>query len=313
MADADLDVPVDASAATDRDSWLELIAEIAKEEGSFQTLGPCHWALMVEDGRTLAVSFETIYTARARQGQMPLLHHIAAEMGWSHLCLIAEGPTWFRDPAIYAYFDRLVDETFFEGFDRVLFYGAGPMGHAACAFSVAAPGAQVLALSPPATLDPAQTRWDDRHKSFRRLDFTSRYGYAPDMIEGCAALTLICDPYQRADSMHAALFHTPHTLHLNARFAGSDLETVFARLGILDQLIIEAAEQRLSIASFASAWRKRRNDSSYLKALLFATEVTGKTARVIMLCRNVVERLRISRFRKRLLDLTDQTKAPNET
>ena len=85
-----MDVPVDASAATDRDSWLALIDQIGEEEGYFQPLGPSHWALFVDDGRTLVVSFETLDTARARQGQMPLLHHIAAEKGWSHLCLIAE-------------------------------------------------------------------------------------------------------------------------------------------------------------------------------------------------------------------------------
>ena len=142
MTDTELDVPVDASTATDRDSWLELIEQIGAEEGSFHTLGPRHWALMVEDGRKLVVSFETMASARARQGQMPLVHHIAAEMGWSHLCLIAEDQTWFRDPWVYAYFDRLVDEAFFDDFDRVLFYGAGPMGYAACAFSVTAPGAR---------------------------------------------------------------------------------------------------------------------------------------------------------------------------
>ena len=304
MTDTELDVPVDASTATDRDSWLELIEQIGAEEGSFHTLGPRHWALMVEDGRKLVVSFETMASARARQGQMPLVHHIAAEMGWSHLCLIAEDQTWFRDPWVYAYFDRLVDEAFFDDFDRVLFYGAGPMGYAACAFSVTAPGAQVLALAPPATLDPAQTRWDDRYRDARRLDFRSRYGYAPDMIEGCAALTLICDPYQRADAMHAALFHAGNSVQLNARYAGPDLETVLARLGILDRLIIEAADLRLTTVSFAQAWRKRRGDGAYLKGLLQAVETTGKTARVILLCRNVVDRLRMSRFRKRLADLT---------
>lgn len=57
---------------------------------------------------------------------------------WSSLSLISEGDTWFRDPAVYRYFDRLVDDRFFEGFDEVLFFGAGPCGYAAAAFSVCA-------------------------------------------------------------------------------------------------------------------------------------------------------------------------------
>ena len=308
MSNMNLDVPVDASTATDRDTWLALIDQIGAEEGYFQTLGPRHWALFVDDGTTLVVSFETVESARARQGQMPLLHHIAAEMGWSHLCLIAEDLTWFRDPAVYRYFDRLVDDAFFEDFDRVLFYGAGPMGYAACAYSVTSPGAQVLALAPLATLTPAIAGWDDRYKGDRCLDFTSRYGFAPDMIDGCASLSLICDPYARTDAMHAALFHAPHTRHLTTRYAGSDLEVVLARLGILDEVIIQAAEARLTASSFALLWRKRLGDATYLKALLQAVEATGSKRRVIALCENVARRLRLARFRKRLLELTGTDK-----
>ncbi len=307
MTDTELDVPVDASAATDPDTWLALIDQIGAEEGYFQAVGPRHWAMFVDDGPTLVVSFETVASARARRGQMPLLHPIAAQKGWSHLCLIAEDQTFFRDPDVYAYFDRLVDEAFFDDFDRVLFYGAGPMGYAACAYSVTAPGAQVLALAPVATLDPAQTRWDERHRRSRRIEFTSRYGYAPDMIEGCAALSLICDPFARPDAMHAALFHAPNTTQLNARYAGSDLEGMFTRTGILDELIIQAAETRLTMTSFAILWRKRHGDSTYLKHLLQAVEATGRKQRVIKLCEHVAVNQRISRFRKRLMELTGNT------
>ena len=55
---------------------------------------------------------------------------------WSFLSLIADGATWFRDAALHRFFDRLIDEDFFESFDRVIFLGAGPMcGYAAAAYS----------------------------------------------------------------------------------------------------------------------------------------------------------------------------------
>jgi hypothetical protein len=308
MPQSDLDVPVDASAATDRDSWLALIDQIGEEEGYFQTVGPNHWAMFVDDSPTLIVSFETVEQARARQGQMPLAHHIAAAKGWSHLCLISDGQTWFRDPAVYAYFDRLVDDAFFEDFDRVLFYGAGPSAYAACAFCVAAPGAQVLVLNPIATLNPAEAGWDNRHRSHRKRDFTSRYGYGPDMVEGCAQLSVIHDPTVDADAMHAALYHAPFTQALSARHGGTTLEAEFARLGILDEVIIQAAEARLTPASFATLWRKRRDDAVYLKSLLFKTETAGRRALSIRLCTNVVNRLNLNRFRKRLDQLTEAPK-----
>ena len=169
----------------------------------------------------------------------------------------------------------------------------------------------MLALAPVATLNPAQAGWDDRYKADRALDFTSRYGFAPDMIDGCEALTLVCDPFVRPDAMHAALFHSPHTCLLPVRYAGSDLEAALTRLGILDQVIIQAAEARLTPTSFAQLWRKRIVDATYLKSLLQAVEATGRKRRILMLCENVVRRLRLARFRKRLLELTGaETPAP---
>ena len=302
MPEQTVEIATDASNATDKAAWLALIDRIGEEAGYFQTVGNHHWALFVDDSPTLLVSFETIETARARPGQMPLAHGIAVKQGWSHLCLIAEDQTWFRDPAVYAYFDRLVDDAFFEDFDRVLFYGAGPAGYAACAYAVCAPGAQVLALNPVATLNPAQAGWDDRHKSARRLDFTSRFGFAPDMVDGAAHVTLIIDPRQRLDAMHAALFHAPYVTTIAARLAGADIEATLTRLGVLGDLITQAVAGSLTLTSFAGAWRRRRNDTTYLKNLLLAASPSA--AREIMVCRNVVKRLKSARFRRRLTELT---------
>ncbi len=301
------EIPVDASAATDRDSWLALIDQIAEEEGYFQTVGDRHWAMFVDDSPTLLVTFETIAQARAREGQMPLAHHIAAANGWSHLCLIAEDQTWYRDPAVYAYFDRLVDESFFEDFDRVLFYGAGPSAYAACAFAVAAPGAQILALNPVATMNPAQASWDDRFVAARKLDFTSRYGYAPDMVDGCGAMSVITDPRVKLDAMHAALFRAPYIHHHTARLAGGDVEATLIRMGVLTDLIRLAADGKLTAASFAALWRIRRHDPVYLRTLLQNSDTKGHEARTIKLLNSVNNRMKIARYQRRLAELTGET------
>ena len=190
--DAKTDTLPATDAPTDADAdWLAQLDAIGDEKGYFQTVGPHHWALFVDEAPTLLVSFETKDNLRARPGQLPVAHAIAAKHGWSHLCLIADGPTWYRDPAVYGYFDRLVDDAFFEDFDRVLFFGAGQGGYAAAAFSVTAPGASVLLMNPRATLNPTIARWDNRDRAARRLDFTSRYGYAPDMIEGAGKVFVL--------------------------------------------------------------------------------------------------------------------------
>ncbi len=299
------DPTLDSAAAvgSDRAAWLARIDAIGEESGYFQTVGTRHWALFVDESPTLLVSFETIEQARARPGEMPLAHGIAARHGWSHLCLIADGQTWYRDPAVYGYFDRLVDDAFFEDFDRVLFYGAGMGGYAAAAFSVTAPGAAVLLINPRATLDPTTARWDTRHLAARRLDFTSRYGYAPDMIEGAGNVFVLHDPASREDAMHAALFHAPYVTTLRAHHLGDRLDWALGHLGVLDGLIEAALEDRLTPQLWATIWRKRRDFGPYLRAMLETAAVQGRTGHEAMICRSVTRRLRAPKFRKRLTEI----------
>ena len=305
MSDTDLKpIATDAAAATDREGWLGLMDEIGEEAGYFQTVGTRHWAFFVDESPTLIVSFETMEQVRARPGQMPQAHALAARHGWSHLCLIAEGETWYRDPAVYAYFDRLVDDAFFEDFDRVLFVGANMGAYAATAFSVCAPGCTVLAISPRATLDPAQAGWDTRHRSARKLDFSSRFGYAPDMVEGAGKVFLIHDPMQRVEAMHVALFRAPYVTPLPARHIGDKLEQALGEMDLLPGLIDAAMAGTLDRLSFAKAWRKRRDHGTYLRNVLGLAAARGSKAREIMVCRSVTRRHRAPKFHRRLAELT---------
>ncbi|NUB42958.1 phosphoadenosine phosphosulfate reductase [Fertoebacter nigrum] len=304
-----VDVPVspaaapDAAGATDRDSWLALMDDIGEEAGYFQPLGDAHWAFFSDQSPVLLVTFESLAAIRATPGQMPAGHAIAAAKGWSHLCLIAEGDTWYRDAAVYRYFDRLVDDAFFEDFDRVVFYGSGMGGYAACAYSVTAPGATVLALQPRATLDPAVAGWDRRDMAKRRLSFTDRYGFAPDMTEGTGEVFVLHDPAQPLDAMHAALFTKPYVTQLRCRHLTrrADLPQALTQMNILSQLIEAACEGRMSAPLFHSLWRGRRQYGPYLRTLWALTE--GRPAREIMVCRSVSQRLNAPRFRKRLAEL----------
>ena len=291
----------DASAATDRDSWLARMAEIGDDLGYWEPLGARHWAFFVDDGPNLLVTFETLESIRkGSPRQMPMGCCHSAQSGWSHLCLIADGPTWYRDERVWRYFDRLVDDGFLEDFDRVVFYGAGMGGYAACAYSVAAPGATVVALQPRATQDPRITGWDRRDLAARKLDFTSRYGYAPDMTEGTGRVYVIYDPLEREDAMHAALFRAPFVTELRTPRLGDQLDVALNHMGLLQEILDAATRGELGRKRFAQLWRNRRNFGPYLKRLLNDTEASGKLRRVGMVCRNVTSRLHAPRFRKRL-------------
>ena len=285
------------------ENWLAMMDRIGEDAGHFEALGSRHWAFFVDESPTLVVTFETVEGIRARPGQMPLGHDIAAAKGWSHLCLIADGETWYRDPRVYGYFDRLVDDAFFEDFDSVVFMGAGVQGYAAAAFSVVAPGCSVVAISPRATMIPSVAGWDRRAKAARRLDFTSRYGYAPDMIEGAGRVFVLFDPEIAEDAMHAALFRGAHVTHLRAPRLEGRVNWALSHLQLHAPLIDHALDDTLTPASWGRLWRARRSFGPYLRLMLSRADAAGRVAHVRGICRSVTQRLQAPRFRKRLNDI----------
>lgn len=285
---------------------FQRLEDLTAEEGHFEPVGARHWALFEDIGTTLIVSFDQIDTILAAENGMPWCHSFARARGWSHLCLIADGETQYRDDAVYRHFDRLVDDAFFEDFDRVLFYGHGHGAHAACAYAVTAPGAQVLALNPRATFAGREVAWDRRNLAARRMDFTSRYGYAPDMLEGAGKVVVIHDLTLREEAMHSALFRAPWVTRLSAPLMGERIEWALRHMGALPSLIEAAMEGRLTPALFAREWRKRRSFSPYLKALLERAETSRRRAHAIAICRSVTRRLKAPHFARRLAKLTGE-------
>jgi hypothetical protein len=275
--------------------------------GSFGHLGPSHAALEIVGGPTLLVTFETIKGIRSSQiGQLPLGLTVARARGWSSLTILADGPTWYRDADVYRFFDTLVDEAWFENFDRVVFYGAGMAGYAAAAFSVTAPGATVVALQPQATLDPAVAGWDPRFVEARRLSFADRYGFAPDMTEGAGNVFVIYDPDQALDAMHAALFRRPWTTLLPCPYLGHDIGKSLAEMSILPAVLAAAGTGDLDAQLFRAFYRGRRNHEPYLRNLLGKLDSDGRTLLAAILCRNVVNRLRLPGFEARLRELLEE-------
>jgi hypothetical protein len=296
----------DASSRADPEHWQRAMMAIADGDGDFLALGDRHWAFFAEERATLLVTFEDAAAIRDRPDNLPEHYSLAKARGWSLLTIIADGETWWRDPAVFHYFDRLADDGFLEDFDRVLFYGAGAAGYAAAAFSITAPSAELMLVAPRATLDPARAGWDDRHRIARRLDFKGRYGYAPDMTEGAARVWLIYDPLHKPDAMHAALFQRLWVTPLLARYTGEGTEDTMVEMRVLDRLLEAAMDAKLSTQYFAWLWRGRRSNASYLRAILSAARLSGHPRREIMICRSVTSRLNAPRFAKRLAELTSE-------
>lgn len=164
----DMQMPAQGNRPTHAD-WLARMDQIGNMHGFFDRVGAHHRALYVQEGDTLLVTFDEVgRIIRNGRDALPVGFDAVSKREWSYLGLMAEGDTWFRDEALYRFFDRLIDDGFFDSFDQVIFLGAGPMcGYAAAAYSVAAPGAKVLALSPAATLDRDAAPYELR---FRKAD-----------------------------------------------------------------------------------------------------------------------------------------------
>ncbi|EPX81968.1 hypothetical protein [Salipiger mucosus] len=284
-----------------RSQWIRAISEVGEAEGFAEPLGKRHHAIFVEEGDTLLVTFESLPGIEALSGTAtPLGWEMVKRNGWSHLGVISARDTWFRDARVYGFFDALLDDGFFDEFDNVIFYGAGPCGYAAAAFSVAAPGARVVMLQPQATLDPRVTEWDDRFAEMRRLNFTSRYGYAPDMLDAAQHAWVLYDPQERLDAMHSALFERRNVTRFRLPHMGAALQGDLIGLDLIAPILTAAAEDRLDSASFAKLMRARRDHTPYLRKLLARLESSGRSELAEALCRNVTARLDAPRFRRRL-------------
>ncbi|MGA9254412.1 MAG: phosphoadenosine phosphosulfate reductase [Roseobacter sp.] len=290
-----------------RSDWIAEVTELVEDDGSVSRLGKRHMAIFSEHGKTLLVSFETLQGIQALSPKAhPMGWKMAETHNWSSLTLVSDGDTWFRNPAVYAYFDHMVDDGFFDEFDRVLFYGAGSCGYAAAAFSVVAPGARVVVIQPQATLSNEFAEWDQRFTEMRRTDFSDRYGYAPDMLQAAKCAHIIYDPTQTEDAMHAALFSGPNIVKKRLRHWGSALQTDFLDLRILYDLLEYANNDLLSPTQFADLARMRRLHLPYLKRLLARLDAEERDYLARLLCHNVSARMRAPAFAARLAELRQE-------
>ncbi|WP_460274524.1 phosphoadenosine phosphosulfate reductase [Celeribacter sp. ULVN23_4] len=288
----------------ERDEWTEALDEFCSELGYYEPLGEHYTAAFLDEKPRLLVSFDTYERATERNEKgYPTGMMLAAQHGWSSLTLLANDldpkDSWFRSKHIYRYFDRLVAEGFFEDFDQVVFYGAGACGYAAAAYSVVSPGSTVIAIAPQATLDGRLASWDRRFPKTRRMDFSTRYGFAPDMIDGADQVFVFYDPRVAEDAMHAALFNRPHVNRIPCRLFGADPEYEMIEMGTIAPILEAALEGHLDQRTITQALRNRRDNIGYLRRLLAESAPASRPYQTAMLCRHVLNtRKHAPRFRK---------------
>jgi len=292
-----------------RADWQARMHELGRMHGFFEHLGPEHFALYVQESSTLLVSFDEIDRVIEKgDDALPIGFEAVKKREWSMLSILADGRTWFRDQGLCRFFDKLADEGFFDSFEQVIFLGAGPMcGHAAAAFSAAAPGAKVVALSPAATLEREAAPFELRFRTAWRRDFGGRYGYAPDMLRSAAQAYVIYDPLEVLDAAHAALFRGTTCQRLRFRGGGASILPLLEPHGNLDRVLKAAAGNRLTVQRFSQITRRlRQSDRGYLERLLARVEDRGGPRLAAMVARRALSVTGGAHFARRLSALEAQ-------
>lgn len=272
-----------AASGLGQSDWLDRLSGIGDTHGFFERVGRDHLALFVQERDTLLVSFDRAARVFAEEADgLPLGFEVVQKREWSLLSILSLGDPWFRAPDLIAFFDTLDQAGFFDSFAQVIFLGFGPAnGHAACAYSSAAPGASVLASAPAATLDPELAGFDHRFFRDRKRDF-SRYGDAPQLIGAARDAVIVFDPTDAASAAHAGQFRGPHVTRAPLRFTGPAPHRLIRAGGVLVPLLRSLSNGRLTRTRVAEVLRPvRRTDAAYLWDLAQRAQSKGQFDRAL--------------------------------
>ena len=259
--------------------WDDIAVQLAGEKGFYRPGPEAHSFLYMERSLdTLVVTFDNLDIAmNNRDDRRPWGFSFIEEQGWSMLGVMAGGWTWYRNPWVSEQFDELRDSGFFTKFRRVVFYGASMGGYAACAFSAAAPGCDVVAISPQTTLDKSIVPWEKRYKVAWDRDFSGPYGDATKTIELARRVSILYDPYEPLDAGHVKRFSGKNVNLLRAPLMGHRLGSSLNQMGLLSHIILGALSGTLEAADYYQLLRKRRDFPRYQRELFQRAVSTGHT------------------------------------
>ena len=308
-----IDIFETSLAKLEYQDWLLSLDDNKTVDLTVSFLGANHASLMLNAGKTLFVHFENYQDIAAEhRKEKPSGWTLADNLGWSCLSVISKTRSRFRDEAVINFFDTLVDDGSLDQFEQVVFYGVGPAGYAAAAFSVVAPLSTVIVNSPFATLDPVITPWDRRNLRQRKVDFRSRYCYAPDMVTSAERVILLYNSTKFENSMHAALFHSKNVERFNIRLGSSHLQNALLERDEISAFIETCATDNFQRSAVVCALKTLRNYRPYLLSMLQFMDKRKRPAMSKRICTHAMRHCRGPNFRRRLdaLKAVEQTAAP---
>lgn len=245
----DTQAPVDP-----RHDWLAHMVNVGNAHGLFDLISAQHMALYVEEGDTLLLSFDRC-DRLWDNGDVgnPLGFECVQTLNYSLLSLLCVGETWFHDPQVEAFLQRLAHEGFFSSFRQVLIVAASPdCSHAAARAARFVPGARVLLSRPVAANASSGTP----------------FPAGPDALHGADEIAILFDPTQEELAAQVGHFKTPRTSKIALPYAGDSLDHAIASSEGVVPLTRHLAAGTLNQRSAQKTLRSvLRRDLGYLSRL----------------------------------------------
>ncbi|MFN3211350.1 MAG: glycosyltransferase family 2 protein, partial [Roseovarius sp.] len=208
----------------------------------------------------LLVTFDNLSNVNDSSAERePWAFKFAQDVNISHLGVMAHVADWYRDGDLIARFEKLRDEGFFEGYDRVIFAGVSMGGFAAIAFGSLVPGAHVVSVNPQSTLDTGLVPWETRYEGGRRQDWTLPLSDAAALTAGLGRVSIFYDPYHALDKQHVGRFAGDNIRVFHCRHSDHKTAVFLRKIGALKPVMQAAIFGEIDDAEFYRLYRARRD------------------------------------------------------
>ena len=261
--------------------WYREIFPAGAHDGFYEKLGQ-HALIHVDRGtKVLVITFDNLSDAGYPDYDVKAwAEKFIRDSGHSHLGVVAQGPTWFRDARLIERMEKLAASGFFARFDRVVMAGTSMGGFGALAFADLAPGCDVIAFSPQTTLSEELVPWEKRFGPGRAQDWTLPRSDAAKTVGNVRKLWVILDPFFTPDLKQIQRLPEDKISVLKSFGQGHKTALVLRRMDLLKDTMTKAIDGTLSEKWFYSVTRKRKDLYLYRKTMEDHLQARGKQHRI---------------------------------
>ncbi len=189
----------------------------------------------------------------------PWAFKFAQDNALSHLGIMAHVSDWYRDADLIKRFERLVEDGFFDNYERVVFAGVSMGGYAAIAYGSLVPGAHVISINPQSTLNPELVPWETRYEKGQRQDWTLPLADASELTSKLERVNIFYDPYHELDQQHLDRFSGDNIRIFKCWFSAHKTAVFLRKIDALKPVMQHCIFDELTDPIFYKLYRERRD------------------------------------------------------